>query len=535
EEQTPTPTPTPTPKLTAAVSGEGLPAPLAESIVYENKTKQSNYNRSTKELIAMPAGSDYTRVPMGVLTFRSDAFRRNAFCGTVEAANELETAWQVKAGSAAGSSTVYYGIGWTGQPAIVKWSKEVREQSNLVESKRVKSGLKEVITAGLDGRVYFLDLSDGTETRSPLNIGYPMRGTPSVHPSGYPLITVGQYARKMKSGTGGIGLHFLNMYTKTKATILDGLEGKYKRAYNDIGSFETSALIDRTSDTMITAGTNGLLYTIKLSSNFDYEQGTYSFSTTSVVQKSKAKNEKAANTAFEASVAMYDKYVYCADMAGILRCVDTTTMAPVWAADTGDSVESTIALDFTDDETALELFTANILNNRSKGDAQVRCFDAMTGEEKWTFSVNVKKDTSKAKTVSGFRASPVVGENGLKGLVYYTVSGLTPAGCEQLGIEEAKAALIAIDRKTGKQVWAKALSSWTYSSPVAVYDAEGNGRIIQAASDGTLLLLNGADGKAVNELQVEGTIEASPAVYNDMLVIGTTGKDTSYIYGIMIK
>ena len=34
---------------------------------------------------------------------------------------------------------------------------------------------------------------------------------------------------------------------------------------------------------------------------------------------------------------------------------------------------------------------------------------------------------------------------------------------------------------------------------------------------------------------VNGVIEGSPAVYSDMLVIGTTGKNTSYIYGIKIK
>ena len=40
------------------------------------------------------------------------------------------------------------------------------------------------------------------------------------------------------------------------------------------------------------------------------------------------------------------------------------------------------------------------------------------------------------------------------------------------------------------------------------------------------------DGEAA---KIDGEIEASPAVYNNMLVIGTTGKGTSYIYGIRIQ
>ena len=37
------------------------------------------------------------------------------------------------------------------------------------------------------------------------------------------------------------------------------------------------------------------------------------------------------------------------------------------------------------------------------------------------------------------------------------------------------------------------------------------------------------------DLKVEGTIEGSPAVYGSTMVIGTTGKNTSFIYGISLE
>ena len=83
--------------------------------------------------------------------------------------------------------------------------------------------------------------------------------------------------------------------------------------------------------------------------------------------------------------------------------------------------------------------------------------------------------------------------------------------------------------------WKKARAARSESSPVAVYDETGRGWVIQASEDGEILLLDGLTGKVIHQLSVEGKIEASPAVYNDMLVIGTTGKDTSFIYGIRIQ
>lgn len=537
-EPTPEPTaePTPTPALTASAAQEADPELISTAIVYSGSKKQKEYSRPAKELIHMPTAGEYSKKNMGVLTFRGDAFRQNAAAGTVEGAAGLSVAWQAEAGSVRGASQTYYGIGWTGQPVIVKWSKEVREKSNLYENKLEKVGLKEVIIAGVDGVIYFLDLDDGSLTRNTIKLGYPMKGTPSVHPSGFPYMTVGQFARKMKVRTGNIGLRQYNLYTQKEMSLIDGMDGKLHRGFTSLGSFETSALIDRTSDTLITAGSNGLLYLISLNSDFDYEAGTYRQSGAStVVLKSKASTEKKDTyTAVESSLAMYDRYVFYADMGGILRCVDTNNLTTVWAAETGDAVEAAVALNLND-AGGLDLYTGNMLINRGKGAAQIRCYDALSGAEKWLTEIPVKKDTKTKKEV-GVKASPLVGQNQLAGLVYFTVTGISEDAKSELRLpEDTKAVLLALDQQTGRIVWTHDMTDRAESSPVAVYDADGQGWIIQAAENGEIALLDGLTGRLVSSLTVKGEIQGSPAVYNDMMVIGTTGKGTTWIYGIRIE
>jgi outer membrane protein assembly factor BamB len=363
------------------------------------------------------------------------------------------------------------------------------------------------------------------------------------------MMTFGQYARKMKSGTtNNIGLYYYSLVDQKKLRMIDGLDRKLKRPYSDsaAGAFDTSALIDRSTKTLVAIGTNGLLYTETLDMRIYKENMKLEFKDPSetVTMMSHTKGQKESLVAVESSLAMYGSYAYYADMEGILRCVDTTTMTTAWAVDTGDTVRAAIALDLVEGENAntLWLYTANLVNNgRSKGNVTIRRYNAMTGEEDWAFAIHCadgkKKDvTFNSTVIPGAMASPVIGQQGLGDLVYFTLSSVSATGAKMLNDDAAMAGvIIALDKETGDVVWHRSMDTYCYSSPVAVYDQGGKGWIIQACANGTIYLLDGLSGETVNTLAVNGVIEGSPAVYGDMMVIGTTGKNTSYIYGIKIK
>ncbi len=548
---TPEPTPVVTPKLEAAAHEKADPSLITETEVYKDGRKTKDYVR--KEPMNMPAAEDYLLRDFGVTTFRGSAFRQNAATDTVVNPTSLSLAWTVEAGSVAGNSRNYYGIGWTGQPVIVKWAADIRKSMNLDETRKEQKNLKEVILAGMDGKIYFLDLQDGTATREAINFGYPMRSTPSLNPLFFPNMTVGQYARKMKNGTSSnIGLYYYDLTSSKQLRMIDGIDRKLKRPYseNASGAFDTSALIDRSTNTLIAIGTNGLLYTEKLdmSMRVDQETGKLQFvfdePTETVSMMSHARKQREAGVAVESSLAMYGSYAYYADMDGILRCVDTTTMTTVWAVDTGDSVRAAIALDLVEDgdTNTLWLYTANLINTaRTKGDVTIRRFNAMTGEEDWAYAINCAKGKKKDVTfnkevIPGAMASPVIGQNELSDLVYFTISSVSDKGGKALGEAGAlSSVIVALNKESGELVWYNAMEAYSYSSPVAVYDESGRGWIIQACSNGQITLMDGLTGEVINTLQVNGVIEGSPAVYGDMMVIGTTGKGTSYIYGIQIK
>ena len=504
---------------------------MLEWRVYSGEEPQDVYQRPERDRIRMPAGVRYSKLQIGVLTFRNDAFRQNAAFGVVTAPLSFREIWRVETGSVKGAGREYSGMGWSSQPAIIKWAVEIRKGSNIREEKKEKSALKEVIAACLDGTIRFLDLEDGTQTRDSVKLGYPMGGTPSLSPSGFPYMSVGQLARKIGKAIGEIGLRQYNLYDQTEFPLIDGRDGGLNRHLSKDGSFDTSALIDRKSDTMITAGSNGMLYLISLNSSLDWQDNTYEIDPSAAVLVTKNKGMRDAGTAVRSSPAMMDRYVFYADMAGILRCVDTDTLTPMWAADTGDSVLAAVALDQPEIE-ALALYTGNMLNNRPEGKAQIRRYDALTGKEIWRTEISVDKRVEAA----GCQASPAIGRYLLNDLVFFTVTGLDDVGCEEAGVPwGTKAALLALEKETGAIRWACALDDASVSSPVAVYDEDGNGWVIQCMQCGTMFLVDGLTGEIISALTVDGRIESSPAVYHDIMVVGTTGKGTSYIYGISLR
>ena len=560
-EPTPVPTATPTPEATDLPEGmeelilqvepqEDLTSKMAWT-VFDDSGPVTDYRRNPKEWIHMPAGDKYTRLKIGVLAYRNDAFRHNAAVGTVNDPSGLKMLWEVDTLPSADSTVSRPGNEWTGQPLISKWSVEIREAANMYEEKKAQKALKEVILPGADGLIRFLDLKDGTQTRNAVDPGAPVIGTSCLAPAGYPYLGV------MTEVTEHGSKSFLqyNLYTQEELTSGNSSDKETgsdaEKERTDLSSttepiesdpasepfdqvvISSSPVIDRISDTVITAGEDGMLYLINLHCTFDYRDKILAIEPSYTAMSSVIIGDQKP-AAVQSPLAAYDKYVFYADMAGILRCVDTNTMAPLWMAETGDAVVSAVALDQRDGD-SLDLYTANTLTIRESGDAQIRKYNALNGEEIWRRDFGINKNTDK-DIPSGFIASPVIGENELNNLVYYTVTGISDEGCRMLGIADGTpAAVAAISKETGRIIWARELENRCVSSPVAVYDQEGNGWIIQCGENGTILLLEGMTGHEVASLSIEGDIVSSPAVYGDIMVIRTTGSTTGTIYGIQIE
>ena len=219
---------------------------------------------------------------------------------------------------------------------------------------------------------------------------------------------------------------------------------------------------------------------------------------------------------------MYGSYVYYGDEFGVLQCVDVNTMTPVWSLNTGDNIDATPALDL-ENGTDLALYTGTtVFNLRRDGSCILRKLNGLTGEEIWSYTV--PECTYHTDFELGLEASPVVGQEGISDLVIFTVA------CGKNG-----SLVIALNKDDGKVAWQTALPGSAISSPVAVYNEAGDAWIVQAELDGKINLLDAKDGKVLSTVEIDGTLEASPAVYGDMLVIGATGRGKGAVYCFRIE
>ncbi len=515
---TPVPTPTPLPDLTASSEASKL---AMTSNAYIDKKIQKKFEREKPMKAPMP--DNYTIWDAGVLTFRGDNFRRNAAFGTAEVTGyQLSVVWKKELGHISTSSGNVYGVGWPSQPAIVKWSKEIRGIMNLNDEKKNVSALREVIFSAQDGKVYFLDLTDGEQTREPISVGFPLKSGVSVSSRGYPIISFGQGISKLKNKSGRIGYYIYNLIDQKELYFINGQQTDKQSQYWTNGAFDGTDLTLWDGDYMVVAGENGLLYTIDLNVDFKID-GSLTINPRVVYLKSKAQKSQDKRVSIESSVAMYNQYVFMVDTYGALRCVDTTNMTTVWAFDTGDNTDAAVALDF-DSSGSLWLYTGNTNSFRlGKKNVSIRRLNAMTGEQDWAYEVACAQDNK--TEMSGCKASPVIGANSISDLVIFTVNMLREGGSK----------IVALDKKTGDVKWEYHMTADAISSPVAVYNGAGDAWIIQGDQDGVLHMFDGRSGAHLSELKLDGRIDASPAVYKNMLVVGTCSKGGAYMYGIKIE
>ena len=453
----------------------------------------------------------------GILCFRGNNFRNSPTYGTAEM---KEFAFGDSWTKSTGSLGSWSGSGWTGQPLMMKWPSQVKQHMNMYDSAKAKEDLVEVIYATMDGNIYFLDLETGEPTRAPMSLGFTFKGAGALDPRGYPIMYLGAGINSDANGTA-------------RAFIINLLDCSvmYSFGNNDpyslrgaLSFFDSSALVDAETDTLIYPGENGILYLMKLNTQYDEQAGTLSINPQKVVRwryNGTRSNSETYWWGMEDSACIYRNYLFIADNGGNLMCLDLNTLQLVWVQDVLDDTNDTPVLSVEDGHLYLYISTSFHLGWRSYDTAEIPIWkiDAETGEIVWKRSYNCHTIEGVS---GGVQSTIALGKRSFADYIYVTVSMTDSI---DTGV------LACINKKTGEVEWEHS-AFYAWSSPVCVYNSDGSGAVIYCTSQGEVFMLDGLTGEVLSQMQMNGNVEASPAVYNDRMVVGTRD---CMIYGVQLK
>lgn len=467
---------------------------------------QKNYINT----INMEGTSNYNNIK-GISTFRGDNFRNNAFYGTLDIKeNKLQKIWT----NNIGQTDTWTGVGWNGQPAIIMWDDDIKNQMNIYDEFKQKENFTEVIYGTLDSHIHFYDLETGFPTRDSIKVESSIKGSVTIDPRGYPLLYVGQGINEVSGESVRLGYHIFSLIDGKELYFINGRDNF---AYLGWGAFDGNPVIDSKTDTMILPGENGLIYIVKLNTNYDKTNGTISINP-NITKYRYTQNGKAGGT--ENSITIYKNYAFFINNNGVVQCLNLNTLTPIWTHNMEDDCDATIGLE--EENGNLCLYVACEVDKRAQDSlAHIKKLDGSTGNVLWEYTCECKYD---ATVNGGVLSSPLIGKNNISDIVIYSISKTTST---------RNGKLVALNKKDGTVIWEKDLTAYSWSSPTATYTANGDSYIIFADSYGQMFLLNGKTGETLYKLQTGGgNFEGSPAIFNNHIVIGSRGKK---IFRIDIK
>ncbi len=541
-EPTLTPEPTPTPEITdpeqLVLEIQNPPSFVSKTAISEGTYQKkfsdgatvtySVYQNNKKVeykpeyVLAFPSDKAYTE-QAGVTAFRGNNYRNIASYGTRDVKEKkLEIIWDYAIGAVSAQNSYWPGTGWTGQPIIINWPKETRNIMNINDQFK-SADLTEVIYPTFDGNIYFLDLKTGKPTRNKINLGFTIKGTGMVDPRGYPLFYTGMGLRENNGRYTDFKYRIYNLIDQSEIFTFLGKDSLSHRG--TWGAFDSSGLLSQETDTLIQVGENGIIYKIKLNTNFNALSGTMSMSPeiTKFLYKS-SYNEVSSDYGIESSPAIYRNLMYTVDNGGTLLCTDINKLEPVWMYDTKDDTDSTVVIEETED--GVFIYTANEVDKRcaggksSKADANIRKFNALTGELVW------QKDYTcyyRSYINGGVLGTPLIGKNDISDMIIFPF-------CFTGGQMDGK--LVALDKKTGEEIWVRELPLYSWSSPVDILSDDGKTYGIFCGYDGFMHLFDPMTGEDLDSVSLGANIESSPSVYDDIAVVGSYAQK---IFGVKIK
>ena len=517
------PTPTPLPEFAPYATEETDPALFVNRTAIEvdgvilDTDAEAEFRLT--EPIDFTYGDEYTDVH-GIVTFRSNNFRDGGAYGLANLREyKFGESWSVTTGTLTYGNETWSGSGWVGQPLIVKWPRETKAAMNLYDWAKEDDELVEVIYATMDGYVYFLDLHTGKATRDKLNLGFTFKGAGALDPRGYPILYLGSGYDSYKGRSRVFIISLLDCSTLYTFGNEDAFSLRGALSY-----FDGSPLVDAETDQLIYPGENGIVYILKLNTEYDVAAGTLSIDPAPVV---KWRYYGLTTTGDKYWIGMEDSpviwrgHMIVADNGGRLMCLDLNTLQLVWVQDILDDSNGSPVLSIEDGHPYVYISTSFHYGWRSWTTAPVPIFkiDAENGKIVWRTDYECHTESGVS---GGVQSTIALGKHQLEGFIYVTVAKTDNV---------YNGLLACIDRETGEVVWEQK-SYYTWSSPVLVYNADGRGCVVYCNYNARMFLMDGLTGEVLDTFNILGGAEASPAVYEDTVVIGTR---KCLIWGVKMK
>ncbi|MBR0132345.1 MAG: PQQ-like beta-propeller repeat protein [Lachnospiraceae bacterium] len=455
----------------------------------------------------------------GILSFRGNALRNTSAAGENHITEgKFSATWKTGVGKASG---VTKNLDWRGQALVITWSSEVRQLLVRPDSKKSKENFTEIIYASKDGRIYFLDIEDGSYTREPIVLGTPVTGTGTICPDGKPIYVVGTGDCAKNDDSQIFVINLINGEIVGKFGERSNFTMKLPEEKYD---FYASALFSDKGDCLVTQGENGVIYTyavavegnggdmkVKLNQKAEY---TYSY-------------DDGRSATSSSGIAAWGEYLYSCDTDGQLVCTNVNTLETVWVRKLGQCFSCTPVLEEDREAGTVFIYVGSSLDlddgKKTKGLSYITKLNAATGDIIWQreYKTRVTKLTD-----GGFMGTACLGSGSLSDYIFFTAVGTTGKKADK-----KNGIVLAINKKTGGMKYYVRLKNYAASSPVCVYGADGAGYLIICDNEGNLFLLDGESGKVKDTRKIGERITTEPIVYNNKLIIGTESK----IYGITLE
>lgn len=428
---------------------------------------------------------------VGLTTFRGNPTR--TFYGTGPIGDSPSVQWSYPdrgmCSEAAnfGETTVWCGIGWTGQPIV--WERP--------------DGKTEVIVGAFDNAIHFVDADTGKDLRPPLVTGGHVKGSESLDPDGFPLLYSGSRDHRLRI----IALDRAEP-TELWSIAAEDFDGTWHVDWD-----AAPLIID---DIMYQGGENSIFFAYQLNRGYDGE-GRVTVNPELLLEMPGYDAEflelTGPNVSIESSTAAYEDRVYFSNSGGRVLGLDVSNIrdgdAPVvfdfWA---GGDADATIVID---EEGMLYVSVnvkpwqvgaghrtqANIDRTREVG--QLIKLDPYTNGDPLVWAVDLASDGGED---SGTWATPALHDG-----ILYTNTHL--------------GSLIAVDAQTGETVWQDGTVGWhSWSSPAVIDDT-----LVVATCSGDVRGYSLTNPKSPQQKWTvslgETCLEATPAIWNGTIYIGS--------------